>query len=577
MTELFSRYREIWCLDFEFGETSEQRPAPRCLVATEVKTGRHIRMWLDGAGALPPPFDMGPSTLVVSYVAQAELRCLMAVGWPLPANILDLFAEFRCITNGLGNGGGLVDALAYFGESHVDLRIKNQMRDLALRHGAYSQKEVEGLLDYCATDVDALVNLMPHMIGGGEELDRALVRGRAVRAVAVTEDFGIPVNGRLLDRIRRQREHARRALANAAEQTLGLYDGTTFKTDRLETYVTQRRILWPRHPTGTLDLKRETFGQMADIYPELSPVHAIRCTMSLLSDFSLVATPSNRMRPSLWPFSAKTGRSQPRGGTHPFSAPKWLRVIIAPASGFVLIYVDWSQQEFGIGAALSGDEAMMRAYSASDPYITFGILAGLLPSWATKETHPRERARLKACALGILYGKTAFSLGRDLAIPVAEAEELIHAHRRAFSTFWRWSDSIVDSAMLWRDTHTGLGWNLLVGVDPNPRSLMNFPLQSTGAEMMRLALTFAVESGVRVCTTVHDAFLVEAVAGQEEAAAAAMTTAMAKASRVVLGGFELRAECQFVHYPNSMLDPEHRRMWDTVRGAIDANEEEDMR
>ena len=40
-------------------------------------------------------------------------------------------------------------------------------------------------------------------------------------------------------------------------------------------------------------------------------------------------------------------------------------------------YVDWSQQEFGIAASLSGDAAMMEAYRSGDPYLTFGKQAGV--------------------------------------------------------------------------------------------------------------------------------------------------------------------------------------------------------
>src|SRR5262245_46554619 len=34
-----------------------------------------------------------------------------------------------------------------------------------------------------------------------------------------------------------------------------------------------------------------------------------------------------------------------------------------------IAYVDWSQQEFGIAAALSGDAAMQAAYQSGDPYL----------------------------------------------------------------------------------------------------------------------------------------------------------------------------------------------------------------
>ena len=45
----------------------------------------------------------GRDSLFIAYYASAELGCFRALGWPRPANILDLFVEFRNRTNGLTN------------------------------------------------------------------------------------------------------------------------------------------------------------------------------------------------------------------------------------------------------------------------------------------------------------------------------------------------------------------------------------------------------------------------------------------------------------------------------------------
>ncbi len=54
------------------------------------------------------------------------------------------------------------------------------------------------------------------------------------------------------------------------------------------------------------------------------------------------------------------------------------------------------------------------------------------------------------------------------------------------------------------------GWRLNVGADTKPRTVMNFPLQANGAEMLRLSCILLTARGVRVCAPVHDALLVEA-------------------------------------------------------------------
>ena len=44
----------------------------------------------------------------------------------------------------------------------------------------------------------------------------------------------------------------------------------------------------------------------------------------------------------------------------------------------------WAQQEFGIAAALSGDEAMMAAYQSGDPYLALAIATGAAPADLTR-------------------------------------------------------------------------------------------------------------------------------------------------------------------------------------------------
>ena len=97
---------------FEEASRSGERPRPICMVAKELRSGTEWRLWQDQFGPAPP-FPVGSDALFVAYYASAELGCFRALGWAKPANILDLFAEFRNRTNGLTTpaGSGLVGAL----------------------------------------------------------------------------------------------------------------------------------------------------------------------------------------------------------------------------------------------------------------------------------------------------------------------------------------------------------------------------------------------------------------------------------------------------------------------------------
>ena len=103
----------------------------------------------------------------------------------------------------------------------------------------------------------------------------------------------------------------------------------------------------------------------------------------------------------------------------------------------------------------------------------------------------------------------------------------------------------------------------------DPRSVMNFPMQANGAEMLRLACCLATERGLRVCAPVHDAILVEAPAAGIEGHVAALRACMREASRVVLDGLELGSEAQVVRWPERYTDKRGEVMWQTVMRLLE--------
>ena len=82
--------------------------------------------------------------------------------------------------------------------------------------------------------------------------------------------------------------------------------------------------------------------------------------------------------------------------------------------------------------------------------------------------------------------------------------------------------------------------------------------------MLRLACCLATERGIVVCAPVHDALLVEGPTDMIHSVVADTQAAMAEASRIVLGGFELRTETEIVRWPDRYMDKRGAEMWDTV-------------
>jgi hypothetical protein len=506
---MLSAFRYIVVADFEFefgghasfedAARSGERPRPVCLVAKELRSGQVWRIWRDELRS-QPPFPIGPDSLFVAYYASAELGCSRALSWPKPANILDLFTEFRDRTNGLATpaGASLVGALAYFGLDTIGATKKDEMRALVLRGGPWSNSDRESILDYCATDIAALERLLPVM-SPRIDLPRALLRGRYMAAAAAMEFTGTPIDTVMLQFLREHWDHIKDDLIRAIDADCGVFDGRSFRAERWAAYLVKHGIPWPLLESGALDLSDVAFRQMAKAYPAISPMRELRSALSDLRLNDLAVGHDGRSRTILSAFRSRTGRNQPSNTRFIFGPSVWLRGLIKPPPGHGVAYVDWAQQEFGIAAALSGDLAMQAAYRSGDPYLAFAKQAGAVPSYATKKTHGPTRELFKQCVLAVQYGMGAESLACRIGQPPVVARDLLRAHRETYQRFWRWSDAALDHAMLAGELSTVFGWHIHVGENPNPRSLRNFPMQGNGSELLRLACCLATERGIEIC------------------------------------------------------------------------------
>jgi hypothetical protein len=86
--------------------------------------------------------------------------------------------------------------------------------------------------------------------------------------------------------------------------------------------------------------------------------------------------------------------------------------------------------------------------------------------------------------------------------------------------------------------------------------------------MLRFACCFLTRSGIRVCAPIHDAVLIEAPLKELNDTICLTQALMAKVSRVVLSGFELRTDVDVIRYPDRYKDARGTKMWETVQGIL---------
>ena len=563
-------YKEVWMVDFEFSAPPGDRQRVICMVAREFKTGETLRIWEDELETMAdPPFSAGPDALYVAYYASAEMGCHLSLGWLMPENLLDLFTEFRNLRNGIyvPSGYGLLGALIYYGLETIEAAEKKEMQDLALRGGPWTSGEKQALLDYCESDVVALDSLLPKMLPD-IDVERALLRARYMKAAAKIEFAGVPIDTETLGVFREGWQDIQDELIGRVDEEYRVYDGRTFKRERFKEYLVREGIPWPTLASGEIDLKDETFKGMARSHPEIAPLRELRQSLSGMRLSELAVGRDGRNRCLLSAFRAKTGRNQPSTSKFIFGPSAWLRGLIKPEPGFGIAYVDWSQQEFGIAAALSKDPKMMEAYRSGDPYLAFAKQAGAVPPTGTKKSHPNGRSLFKECVLAVQYGMGAKKLAAKIGQPEIVARDLLNLHRNTYKVFWAWSNGCRDYAMLYGRLWTVFGWELHTGVDPNPRSIRNFPMQANGAEMLRLACCFVTEAGISVCAPVHDAILVEAPLEELDQTIAETRKLMGEASAIILDGFSLRSDVEIVRYPERYMDERGVRMWEIVTDIL---------
>jgi hypothetical protein len=383
---------------------------------------------------------------------------------------------------------------------------------------------------------------------------------------------GVPIDTGTLAHFRDGWETVQDRLIQSVDSRFGVFDGRTFKADRWAEWLARSGIPWPQLESGELALDDNTFREMARAHPDVALMRELRVSLSQLRLRELAVGSDGRNRALLSPYRTKTGRNAPSNSRFIFGPSTWLRGLIKPEPGRAVAYVDWSQQEFGIAASLSGDEAMMEAYRTGDPYLTFGKQAGRIPADGTKQSHAAERDLFKACSLGVQYGMGPEALGGRIGKPTAYGRDLLRLHHETYPKFWLWSDGAEAHAMLFGRLHTTFGWTVRVGSDANPRSFRNFPCQANGAEMLRLACCLATERGISIVAPVHDAVLVEGPDWKIDGIVTETQEAMEKASAVILGGFRLRSDARIVRWPDRYMDDRGREFWARVMALMGESE-----
>ncbi len=188
-----------------------------------------------------------------------------------------------------------------------------------------------------------------------------------------------------------------------------------------------------------------------------------------------------------------------------------------------LIDADYSQIELRVLAAISGDEAMINAFtSGTDIHTsTAATVFGVHREAVTSEM----RKRAKAINFGIVYGMGEFSLAEDLGITRAQAKKYIESYLSSYPAVCEYLENIVAEAYNKGFVTTLFGRRRYIPeLAQQNKNLKNFgervaknsPIQGTAADIIKIAMINTgdrlKESGInaRLILQVHDELILEA-------------------------------------------------------------------
>lgn len=458
-------------------------------------------------------------------------------------------------------------------------RSAHPLEELALEHSGYKAIQEEDVcgrgakaisfrslpaarvLDYAGEQADLALQLDPIVRGlldreGLTSLYTDLEMPLLPVLVAI-ERAGIRVDGPALTA---QSRHVEQELAARSAQIFAMA-GEEFNVNSPQQLS---RILFDKLQLPMLrrNVKTRTASTAVEVLEELALIHDMprlilewRALQKLKGTYidalpQLVDPVTGRVHTCFNQAVAATGRlssSDPNLQNIPIRTAlgREIRGSFIAEPGSLLISADYSQIELRVLAHLSGDQALVDAFTRGDDIHdqtaarVFGDNRGL------GEHELRRRAKIINYAL--LYGKTAFTLAKDIGVSQPAAQELIDAYFAGFPSvrafidglLQRGRDSGVVTTMFGRrrlvPDLTSRNGQIRAGAE---RYAVNFPIQGSAADILKRAMIDVhqalVQAGspARMILTVHDELLFEAPNGAVEETARLVRERMEAAVRL---------------------------------------------
>ena len=285
-------------------------------------------------------------------------------------------------------------------------------------------------------------------------------------------------------------------------------------------------------PKGQPSTAEDVLVELANDYDLPRVIIEYRSVSKLKSTYTdklplQIAQSTGRVHTSYHQAVAATGRlssTDPNLQNIPIRTPEGRRIrqaFIAP-EGQLLLAADYSQIELRIMAHLSKDDGLLKAFAAGQD--VHRATAAEVFEVALDDVSADQRRSAKAINFGLMYGMSAFGLGKQLGILRGEAQQYIDLYFDRYPGVKAYMENTRESASKQGYVETVFGRRLyLPEINARnaqrrqyaERSAINAPMQGTAADIIKRAMIEVhrwladEDAGGRMIMQVHDELVFE--------------------------------------------------------------------
>jgi DNA polymerase I-like protein with 3'-5' exonuclease and polymerase domains len=481
-----------------------------------------------------------------------------------------------------GSTIGLLEAAKLYGVECGEQEEKEQSREVIMSRAweRGDERIWQQIGQYCMGDV-AITAALFAKLESCTAFGQAIMRGAYAAEVGRMSQRGIPGD----------RETYQRLCENYKQVLAGYRKAWDPEGVKLTPRGSIRQEWWgkklealgrteryPRTKTGKASTKRENVLRLArerDDDAELTELAGWLHLKKLLPERKggeglrgPVLGTDGRFRYDMFAFGTHTGRSLGKSKEAVMQMVSWFRGFISPPAGEVLAYLDFEGQEVAIAAALSQDAELRRAYESGDVYTTIARMAGAITDDTSAEEARRVRRAYKVLTLGRNYGMSFRSFWEQSGVSHAAAARAWQFFQRRFSRLDRWQQQYLEQARRRWWVQTRWGWRAAVYPEVRRTTLLNWPVQSAGADVLRTAVLRAAAEGFAVIAVAYDALLVSVPEVGAEALVEELQGIVEEAAELTVG-VRIRVGCQMIRPGERFLSPESQEEWDWIMRLLE--------